>query len=70
MYKFVTSANYFGEIVEWFGYGIASWNLCAFLFAFGSFMILFPRAYQHHQWYKKKFDNYPKNRKIIIPFLI
>jgi 3-oxo-5-alpha-steroid 4-dehydrogenase 1 len=19
-----------------------------------------PRAYQHHQWYKKKFKNYPK----------
>lgn len=24
---------------------------------------------QHHQWYQKKFDNYPKERKAVIPFI-
>jgi len=31
---------------------------------------LFPRAIAHHNWYKNKFKDYPKNRKAIIPKLI
>lgn len=70
MFKYVTCANYFGETVEWCGFALATCNLCGILFAFFTFMFLFPRGYLHHQWYLKKFDNYPKNRKIFIPFLI
>ncbi|CAJ0569540.1 unnamed protein product, partial [Mesorhabditis spiculigera] len=29
-----------------------------------------PRALQHHRWYLQKFDNYPKERAAIIPFLL
>jgi len=45
MFEYVTSANYFGEIIEWFGYAIATWNLCGILFALFTFWFLFPRAY-------------------------
>lgn len=34
-------------------------------------LLMFPRAYRGHRWYLNKFgDNYPKERKIIIPFLL
>jgi 3-oxo-5-alpha-steroid 4-dehydrogenase 1 len=30
-----------------------------------------PRAYQHHLWYKQKFaEEYPPDRKAVIPFLL
>lgn len=33
--------------------------------------LMFPRAYRGHRWYLNKFgDNYPKERKIIIPFIL
>jgi 3-oxo-5-alpha-steroid 4-dehydrogenase 1 len=28
-----------------------------------------PRAISHHKWYKQKFQEYPKERKAILPFL-
>ncbi|KAJ7291245.1 3-oxo-5-alpha-steroid 4-dehydrogenase-domain-containing protein [Mycena rebaudengoi] len=32
---------------------------------------MFPRAYKGHYWYKSKFrESYPKERKIIVPFLL
>lgn len=29
-----------------------------------------PRAIQHHRWYLAKFEDYPKHRRALIPFLI
>lgn len=69
MFEYVSAANYFGEIVEWTGWAIASWSLPAIAFAVFTFCNLAPRAWQHHQWYKKQFPRYPKKRKAIIPFL-
>lgn len=69
LFDYVTSANYFAEIVEWFGFAIACWNSAAFCFSFYVFANLTPRAVSHHQWYLQKFDDYPKNRKIIFPFI-
>ena len=41
------------------------------IFVFSEVIVMFPRAYRGHKWYKQKFgDRYPKNRKIAIPFLI
>ncbi|KAI1240691.1 hypothetical protein IHE44_0009128 [Lamprotornis superbus] len=34
LFTYVSGANYFGEIVEWFGFAIATWSLPAFAFAF------------------------------------
>jgi len=31
---------------------------------------LFPRALANHRWYRENFDNYPKERKAIIPGVI
>jgi hypothetical protein len=46
------------------------WSLPAFSFAVWTFANLVPRAINHHQWYHEKFEDYPENRKAVIPFLL
>ncbi|XP_031991120.1 3-oxo-5-alpha-steroid 4-dehydrogenase 1 isoform X1 [Hylobates moloch] len=69
LFEYVTAANYFGEIMEWCGYALASWSVQGAAFAFFTFCFLAGRAKEHHEWYLRKFEEYPKFRKIIIPFL-
>ncbi|XP_032135019.1 3-oxo-5-alpha-steroid 4-dehydrogenase 1 isoform X1 [Sapajus apella] len=69
LFEYVTAANYFGEIVEWGGYALASWSVEGAAFAFFTFCFLCGRAKGHHQWYLQNFEEYPKFRKILIPFL-
>jgi len=69
-YKWVSSPNYFGEIIEWIGWAIMTWSLSGFIFALWTIFNLLPRALKHHSWYKDKFSNYPKDRKAIIPKLL
>jgi len=30
---------------------------------------LIPRALDHHRWYKEQFEDYPPERKALLPFL-
>jgi protein-S-isoprenylcysteine O-methyltransferase Ste14 len=69
LFKFVTSPNYFGEIVEWCGWALASWSLAGAAFAFFTCANLIPRARAHHRWYLKNFPEYPKTRKAVIPWI-
>ena len=69
LFDFISCPNHFGEIVEWFGFAIAACSLPAFTFAIWTFCNLVPRALNHHDWYKEHFEEYPKNRKAVIPFV-
>lgn len=69
MFNYVTSANYFGEFLEWLGFAIGGNNSGGYCFAMFTLANLLPRAMQSHEWYKTKFDDYPKDRKIFFPFL-
>ncbi len=70
MFRYVTAANYFGEFTEWVGWAILTMSWAGLVFAIWTFANLAPRADRHHQWYKEKFgDEYPKNRKRLIPFI-
>ncbi|KAJ1619216.1 3-oxo-5-alpha-steroid 4-dehydrogenase-domain-containing protein [Pavlovales sp. CCMP2436] len=69
-FEYVSGANFFGECLEWTGFAIACWNLPAFAFAVSVWCNIGPRAIQHHTWYLSKFDDYPKHRRALIPFLI
>ena len=41
------------------------------IFFFNEILLMLPRAYRGHQWYKQRFgDSYPKDRKAIIPFIL
>ena len=71
LFELVSGANFFGEIVEWAGFALASgFGRAPLAFAVFTFANLAPRAMQHHQWYKDKFkDEYPKLRRGLIPYL-
>jgi protein-S-isoprenylcysteine O-methyltransferase Ste14 len=65
----VSCPNYFGEILEWVGFAILTWNIAALGFAIWTASNLIPRALSHHNWYKENFEHYPTTRKAIIPFI-
>ena len=50
MFEFVSGANFFGEIVEWSGFAVASWSFPALAFALFTALNIGPRAVQHHRW--------------------
>jgi len=69
LFKYVSSPNLMGELIEWSGFALMAWNLPALTFMVWTFANLVPRAKNHHDWYLEKFPDYPKNRKVIFPFL-
>lgn len=70
MYAYVTSANYFGEIVEWTGLALASSCPAAWLFVWWTFANLGPRAKSINKKYRQEFgDEAVGSRKSIIPFI-
>ncbi len=71
MFRYVTSANYFGEFIEWCGFAILSWSAAGAIFALWTFANLAPRAEALHARYISEFgDEYRRlGRKCIIPFL-
>jgi protein-S-isoprenylcysteine O-methyltransferase Ste14 len=69
-YELVSSPNYFGEILEWCGWAIATWSLAGLAFALYTFANLAPRALQHHRWYKERFADYPRRRRALIPYVL
>lgn len=69
LFDYISSPNLFGEILEWTGFAIMAWNLPALTFTAWTFANLVPRAKNHHDWYKNKFQDYPKERKAVFPFI-
>jgi protein-S-isoprenylcysteine O-methyltransferase Ste14 len=69
LFKYVTSPNLLGEITEWLGYALLTWSLPALAFFLWTCANLLPRAAANQKWYREKFPNYPKKRKILFPFV-
>ena len=71
MFRYVTSANYFGEVVEWIGFAVASWSWAGAVFAWWTFANLAPRAASLRRRYEREFgEEFTRlNRKRIIPFI-
>jgi 3-oxo-5-alpha-steroid 4-dehydrogenase 1 len=67
LFRWVSSPNYLGEIVEWTGWAIATWSLAGLSFAFWTAANLAPRARSNHLWYRREFPDYPDERKALIP---
>ena len=70
MYRYITSANYFGEIVEWFGYSIMTNSLTSILFVIWTAANLVPRSFSIYNLYISEFGNIVLTKKRIIPFII
>ena len=71
LYKYVTSANYFGELTEWVGFAILTWSPAGLLFAVWTFANLAPRAKALTARYEEEFgDEYKElHKKHLIPFI-
>jgi hypothetical protein len=69
LFEYISCPNHFGEIVEWMGFAIIARNPAALSFAIWTFCNLGPRAKNHHDWYKETFEDYPENRKVVIPYI-
>ena len=71
LFKYVTSANYFGEFVEWCGFAILTWSLSGLVFALWTFANLAPRAAKIYDNYKKEFGDELDTKKVkrILPFI-
>jgi steroid 5-alpha-reductase/3-oxo-5-alpha-steroid 4-dehydrogenase 1 len=70
LFEFVSCPNYFGEIIQWFGFALATWSLPGLAFAWYSAANLVPRALSHHRYYRREFVDYPVKRKALIPFML
>ena len=71
MFNYVTSANYFGELVEWTGFAIATWSMSGLVFVIWTFANLVPRANACYIKYRQEFGDEMKNKKLkrIIPLI-
>ena len=71
MYRYVTSANYLGEITEWLGFAILTWSWAGLSFFWFSCCNLVPRANSIYNRYRVEFaDEFDEKKlKRIIPFI-
>ncbi|MEJ5920140.1 MULTISPECIES: DUF1295 domain-containing protein [unclassified Corynebacterium] len=66
-FRWVTSPNLLGEIVEWIGFAILTWSLAGLTFAVWTCANLIPRARSNQRWYHEHFPDYPASRRILLP---
>ena len=71
MFRFVTSANYFGEFTEWVGFAILTWSWSGAVFALWTFANLAPRAARIYDLYSEEFGDELDTSKVkrILPFI-
>ena len=70
LFQKISCPNHFGEMIEWFGFAIMTWSMAGLSFFIWTAANLIPRALNHHEWYKSNFENYPEERKAVIPYLL
>eukprot|EP01018_Ginkgo_biloba_P015671 Gb_09142 [translate_table: standard] len=70
LFEYVSCPNYLGEMIEWVGWAILTWSVAGLSFFLYTVANLGPRAAAHHGWYLKRFpDDYPRSRRVLIPFV-
>lgn len=71
LFRYVTSANYLGEITEWLGWAILTWSWAGGLFFLLTCSNLVPRANSIYERYAQEFPTQfdRKRLKRIIPFI-
>ncbi|MBQ6769504.1 MAG: DUF1295 domain-containing protein [Bacteroidales bacterium] len=71
MFRYVTSANYFGEFLEWVGFAILTWSWAGAVFALWTFANLGPRADHIYKMYQSEFGDQLNTKRVkrMIPFI-
>ena len=70
LFRWVSSPNYAGEILEWIGFALVSGSWAGWSFAVWTAANLAPRALTHHRWDLDTFQDYPRERRALIPFVL
>uniref|UniRef100_A0AAY4B094 3-oxo-5-alpha-steroid 4-dehydrogenase C-terminal domain-containing protein n=1 Tax=Denticeps clupeoides TaxID=299321 RepID=A0AAY4B094_9TELE len=68
LFEYVSAANFLGEIMEWFGYTIATWSFPALCFAFFSCCFIVTRVFRLHKTFTRKLIFFLKRCRLI-PFV-
>lgn len=69
-YRYVTSANYLGELIEWIGFALLTGSPAAWVFVWWTAANLVPRADAIYKRYCEEFgEKAVGNRKRIIPYI-
>lgn len=67
LFRWIGSPNYLGEMIQWIGWAVMTWSLAGLAFALFTVCNLLPRAIANHRWYQARFNDYPPDRKVLIP---
>lgn len=69
LFRYVTNAPYTSELLLWLGFAIFTWSPAGVYILTISMANLIPRAVATQRWYLERFPDYPKDRKVLIPFI-
>lgn len=71
MFEYVTSANYFGELLEWLGFAILTWSMSGLVFFIWTFANLVPRANSLYKRYRSEFPEEVERKRLkrVFPFI-
>ena len=51
LFELITCPNYFGELVEWLGWSLATWSLAGLVFTLFAAATFIPRSWHNHNWW-------------------
>ena len=69
LFEYVSNPSYFSELLLWVGFALFTWSLAGVYILAISAANLVPRAIATDRWYRERFPDYPKERKILLPFV-
>ncbi|GAA0174044.1 dehydrogenase [Lithospermum erythrorhizon] len=69
LFNLVICPHYLFEIVGFIGITCIAQTTYAFSFTCGTILYLMGRSYSTRDWYRSKFEDFPKNVKALIPFI-
>lgn len=69
LFEYFVSPHYFCEVIAWFAIAVATGQANAYLLALSMGCYLTSRASKTKEWYIEKFDDFPKDRWCMLPFI-
>jgi len=70
LFKHLICPHYFFEVLAWIGVAMMSRQVATILILLGMHNYLVARAYRTRKWYIEKFEDFPSNKKLILPGLL
>lgn len=70
LFTLVSCPNYTYEIGSWLGFSFMSQSFAALIFTGFGFSQMTLWALKKHRKYRREFENYPSQRKALIPFIL